>query len=671
MNPDKKKALERLEVLRKTIEKHRYNYHVLDKQEISEQALDSLKNELVEIETKYPDLITPDSPSQRVAGQPLKAFKKIPHKVPQWSFNDAFSEEDIREYDKRTKKFLKSSFGKEINPTYVCELKIDGLKIVLEYENGYLKTAATRGNGVVGEDVTMNVRTIESVPLQLNSKANIIVEGEVWMAKSDFEKLNKEQKKKNLPLYANPRNVTAGTIRQLDPRIVSSRNLKSFIYDIASFDKLPQTQIEELKLLDSLGFKVNKNFEHVNLIEEVIKIWKLWQKKKEREDYWIDGIVVKVNEKNYQDALGYTGKAPRYAIAFKFPAEQVTTVVEEIALQVGRTGVLTPVAHLRPVLVAGSTVSRATLHNEDEIKRLDVRVGDTVILQKAGDIIPDIVQVLKEMRTGKEKAYKFPTHVAECGGDGRIERIPGQAAWRCVDKTSGTQIRRKFYHFVGKSAFDITHLGPKVINLLMDNNLITHYSDIFTLKKGDILELPRTGEKSVENLLEAIENAREITLSRFLVGLSIPQVGEETAYDMSLRWKTLDKIRNLTVEELEREEGIGPIVARSVFDFFRMSENKKEIERLLKQVRIVPDKVSGAASNSKITGKTFVLTGTLSLMGREEAKIEIKKRGGKVSGSVSSKTDYLVAGENPGSKYTDAEGLGVKILEESEFKRML
>jgi DNA ligase (NAD+) len=677
MDKEKKKAIERLEVLRKTIEKHRYNYHVLDKQEISEQALDSLKNELVEIETQHPDLITSDSPSQRVAGQPLKGFKKVPHKVAQWSFNDAFSPEDIKDFDKRIKNFLRKSYGEVVNPTYVCELKIDGLKIVCEYEKGLLKTAATRGNGEVGEDVTMNVRTIESMPLRLEQPVNLIVEGEVWMSKSDFAKLNKEQKKKGEGLYANPRNVTAGTIRQLDPKIVASRNLKVFIYDIGLINDLtikdPETQFQELKLLNKLGFKVNKYFEQCKNIEEVINYWQIWQKKKDKEDYWIDGIVVKVNEKEYQEALGFTGKAPRFAIAFKFPAEQVTTVVQDIVLQVGRTGVLTPVAHLRPVLVAGSTVSRATLHNEDEIKRLDVRVGDTVILQKAGDVIPDIVKVLTEMRTGKEKPYVFPTHVPECGGDGRIERIPGQAAWRCVDKKSAAQIRRRFYHFVGKSAFDINHLGPKVIDLLMDNNLITHYSDIFTLKKGDLLTLPRTGEKSVDNLLQSIEERREITLSRFLVALSIPQVGEETAYDIAVTWKTLDKIKNLTVPELENRNGVGPIVARSVYDFFRDSDNLKEISRLVKEVKIISEVGSDDQEEGikSLEGKTFVLTGTLEKMTRDEAKALIKKRGGKVSSAVSSNTDYVVAGENPGSKYQDAERLGVKIMNEEELNNLL
>jgi DNA ligase (NAD+) len=662
-------AIDRLHILRKTIEKHRYAYHVLDKLEISEEALDSLKKELVDIETRHPDLITPDSPSQRVAGEPMKAFKKVPHKVSQWSFNDAFSEDDIRNFDKRIKKILKEKYEKEINPSYVCELKIDGLKIVFEYEKGVLKTAATRGNGEVGEDVTMNVRTIQSVPIRLSKEENIIVEGEVWMSKENFENLNIEQKKHGLPLYANPRNVTAGTIRQLDPRIVSERNLDSFIYDIGQYEKVPKTQEEELRLLKDLGFKVNKHFTKVKDIEEVIKAWNEWAKKKEKLDYWMDGIVVKVNEKEYQEALGYTGKAPRFAVAFKFPAEQVTTVVENIVLQVGRTGVLTPVAHLRPVLVAGSVVSRATLHNEDEIKRLDVRVGDTVILQKAGDIIPDIVKVLTEMRTGREKPYKFPTHVPECGSDGRIERIPGQAAWRCVDKKSGVQIRRKFYHFVGKGGFDINHLGPKVMDLLMDNNLVTHYHDIFTLKKGDILALPRMGEKSADNLIESIEASKTVTLPRFLTSLSIPQVGEETAYDVAVHFKNLEMIKNASLGELEALQGVGPIVARSLYEFFKDKENLREVEKLLKHVKIISEKINlaGGQGNSQISGKIFVLTGTLSSLSRDEAKALIKKKGGKTSSSVSKNTDYVVTGENPGSKYDDAVTLGVKTLSEREF----
>lgn len=666
-----KEVVERLGVLKKAIEKHRYDYHVLDKQEISDEALDSLKKELVDIETQYPDLITPDSPSQRVAGKPLDEFKKIPHKVAQWSFNDAFSEDDVRDFDKRIKKMLKEKIGKEVNPTYVCELKIDGLKIVFEYEKGILKTAATRGNGEVGEDVTVNVRTIESVPITLNKPVDIITEGEAWMAKSDFENLNKEQAKLGLPLYANPRNVTAGSIRQLDPRIVSKRKLRAFVYDVARFEHTPDNQKEELELLKDLGFKVNKHFRHLKDIEEVIGFWKEWQKKAKKEDYWIDGVVIKVNEKEYQDALGYTGKAPRFAIAFKFPAEQVTTVVEDIVLQVGRTGVLTPVAHLRPVLVAGSTVSRATLHNEDEIRRLDVRIGDTVILQKAGDVIPDIVKVLVEMRTGKEKPYKFPTHVPECGGDGSIERIPGQAAWRCVFKNSSAQLRRKLYHFVGKHAFDIVDCGPKVIDALLDNHLIATASDIFSLKKGDLLLLPRFGEKSVDNLLNSIEKSKTVTLPRFIFALSISQVGEETAYDLAMHFGTLAKLQKATFEELESINGVGPVVAQAIVDWFADKNNIHELDRLLEACKIQKmEKPALEGAAAKFAGKTFVLTGTLSSMSRDEAKAIIKKLGGKASSAVSSATSFVLAGENPGSKLDEAQKLGVPVLSEEQFLKM-
>lgn len=664
-----KEVIERLSVLKKTIEKHRYNYHVLDQQEISDEALDSLKKELVDIETQYPELITPDSPSQRVAGKPLDEFKKVPHKVAQWSFNDAFSEDDVRDFDKRIKRMLKDELGKEVSPTYVCELKIDGLKIVFEYEKGVLKTAATRGNGEVGEDVTVNVRTIESVPIVLNKPVDIIAEGEAWMAKSDFENLNKEQAKLGLPLYANPRNVTAGSIRQLDPRVVSKRKLRMFVYDVARFEKTPPTQKDELELLKELGFKVNKHYQHVQNIEQVIKVWKEWQKKSKKEDYWIDGIVIKVNEKEYQDALGYTGKAPRFAIAFKFPAEQVTTVVEDIVLQVGRTGVLTPVAHLRPVLVAGSTVSRATLHNEDEINRLDVRVGDTVILQKAGDVIPDIVKVLTEMRTGKEKPYKFPTHVPECGGDGSIERIPGQAAWRCVFKNSSAQLRRKLYHFVGKHAFDIEGCGPKVIDALLDNHLIATASDIFSLKKGDLMALPRFAEKSVDNLLESIGKAKKVTLPRFIFALSISQVGEETAYDLAEHFGSIEKLQKSTFEELEVIDGVGPVVAQAIVDWFADKDNIHELEKLCAACEVTKIKIE--AKKPGLAGKTFVLTGTLSTMSRDEAKSLIKKYGGKTSSSVSKATNYVVAGENAGSKLDEAQKLGVSVLDEQQFLKMV
>ncbi|HAO64895.1 TPA: hypothetical protein DCQ44_02840, partial [Candidatus Taylorbacteria bacterium] len=471
------------------------------------------------------------------------------------------------------------------------------------------------------------------------------------------------------PLFANPRNVAAGSIRQLDPKVAASRKLDYFAYDVAEIEGgFPKTQFEELELLRELGFKVNANVKLCKSSEDMISFWRTWDKKKSKENYLIDGVVIKVNERRLQETLGFTGKAPRYGIAFKFEAEQVTTVVEDIVFQIGRTGVVTPVAHLRPVLVAGSTVSRATLHNEDEIRRLDVRIGDTVVLQKAGDVIPDIVRVLTEMRTSKEKSFAWPKRVEGCGGDGSIERIPGQAAWRCVVSDSFAQTQRKFYYFVSKKAFDIEGMGPRVIDALLDAGLITNFDDIFTLKKGDLLNLPRFAEKSVDNLLESIEKSRDVSLNRFLVSLSVPQVGEETARDVAANFGTLEKVMKATLEDFISIYGVGEVVAQSLHAWFLEKENKQLVLRLQKQVKI--EAVKKAAASSKLTGKTFVLTGTLVGMSRDEAKVKILANGGEVSGSVSSKTSYVVAGENPGSKIDEAERLGVPVLDEEAFLKL-
>lgn len=660
-------VIERLNNLKKAIEKYRYEYHVLDQSDISPEALDSLKRELVEIETKYPELITQDSPSQRVAGKPLPEFKKVKHKVTQWSFNDAFSEEDMHKFDARVKRFL----GGAVSPTYTSEHKIDGLKIVLGYEKGFLKTAATRGDGVVGEDVTENVKTIESVPLRLHEQVSVIVEGEVWMKKSTLQELNRERKNVGEEPFANPRNVAAGSIRQLDPKIAASRKLETYIYDLSrSSASLPTTQYEELKYLKTLGFKVNPHFIHCGDIEEVVSFWKEWKVKKDLEEYWMDGVVVKVDERKLQETLGYTGKAPRWGIAFKFPAEQVTTVVEGISFQIGRTGVVTPVAHLRPVRVAGSLVSRATLHNEDEIKRLDVRIGDTVVLQKAGDVIPDIVSVVTELRIGKEKLFRWPAKIAECGGNGAIERVPGEAAWRCTDKNSFAVHKRKLYHFASKKAFNIDGLGPKIIDLLLEHNLIFSFDDIFALKRDDLLALPRFAEKSVDNLLAAIEQSRRVSFARFLVSLSIPQVGEETAEDLAGHFRSLAELRRARFEDVEKIMGVGPVVARAVVDWFAEKENRALVGRLLARVHI-EEVVTQNIAERKLYGKSFVLTGTLAAMSRDEAKAKIKALGGSVSESVSKKTSFVVSGDNPGSKSEKAKTLGVPILSESKFARLL
>ncbi|MDB5254037.1 MAG: ligase, NAD-dependent [Parcubacteria group bacterium] len=665
-----KEIIERIKKLRQTIDHYRYEFHVLNKEGISQEARDSLMNELSKLELEYPELVTPDSPSQRVAGKPLPGFKKIVHKVTQWSFNDAFTEEDIRNFDERVRRLYKAETGQEITPQYLCELKIDGSHLVLEYEDGLLKTGATRGDGKVGEDITENIKTIESVPLRLKENVSVIVEGEIYMPKSRFIAVNKEQKKKGEAEFANARNIVAGTVRQLDPKIVASRGLSTFIYDLSLSDEaLPPTQDAELEYLSELGFKVNAHHKLCKNIEEVIEYWKLWEKKKDKEDYLIDGVVLKLNERRAQQILGYTGKAPRWGIAFKFAAEQVTTVVEDIVLQLGRTGVLTPVAHLRPVTVAGSTVSRATLHNEDEIKRLDVRIGDTVILQKAGDVIPDIVSVVKEMRTGKEKPFIFPTHVAVCGGDGRIERIPGQAAYRCVNKNSFGIQKRKLYHFTSKHVFNIDGLGPKIIDALLQVELISTFDDIFTLKKGDLEALPRFGEKSVDNLLRSIEKARNVTFARFIASLSIPQVGEETARDLAQHFKTPEKFEKATEAELEALNGVGPVVAAAVVEWFKEKENRELYKKLLHQVRVEPERA--AAKKGTLSGLTFVLTGTLPTLSRDEAGDMIRAEGGKVSGSVSKNTSFVLAGEEAGEKLDTAMKLGVKVIDEKEFLNML
>lgn len=657
--------LERAQKLKKAINHYRHQYHVHDIEEISIEALDTLKHELAELEAEYPTLITADSPTQRVAGEALPGFKKIRHSAPQWSFNDVFSKDELRAFDVRVRKAV----GISADIEYSCEQKIDGLKIVLTYERGILISAATRGDGVVGEDVTMNVRTIESVPLSLTRPVNVVVEGEVWMGKQGLRELNAERRRLGEDEFANPRNAAAGSIRQLDPRVAASRKLDTYIYDVAqTTDAIPETQSKELAYLSDLGFKVNKHSFVAKNVDEVLTFWQQSLSAREEQDYLIDGIVVKVNNRAFQEKLGYTGKAPRFAVAFKFPAEQVTTIVEHIALQIGRTGILTPVAHLKPVSVAGVVVSRATLHNEDQIARLDVRVGDTVVIQRAGDVIPEVVAVVPELRPKGAKPFRFPDHVPECGGDGSIERVPGMSAWRCVARDSSAQQRRRFQHFVGKHAFDIEGMGIKTVDQLMDEGLLTSYADIFTLTEGDLLGLEGFAELSAKNLIESIQRKRTVSLERLLIGLSIPQVGEETARDLSAHFLTLDTVRAATVDELKNIDGVGAIVGDSVYRWFRDAENIRSLEELLKHITIQQGtkRVGGV-----FQGMTFVLTGTLATISRDQASALIRERGGTVSGSVSSKTSYVVVGSDPGSKLKKAEELGVRVIDEPEFKSLL
>ena len=492
------------------------------------------------------------------------------------------------------------------------------------------------------------------------------------MSSANLEKLNAHRRAAGEPPFANPRNVASSSLRQLDPAVAAERKLDVFIYDMAmGSEPVPPTQEKELEYLRGLGFKVNPHFRVARTVEETIAFWEQWKNKGRHQEYWIDGVVVKVNEQNYQETLGYTGKAPRFAVAFKFPAEQATTVVENIVLQVGRTGVLTPVAHLKPVLVVSSTVSRATLHNEDEIRRLDVRVGDTVILQKAGDVIPDIVQVVKELRPKSAKPFAWPTRVDECGGDGRIERISGQAAWRCVNKNSFAVVRRRFHNFVGKHALDIEGCGPSTVDQLLEEGLVQHYDELFTLTPGDVLPLEGFAEVSAKKLIESIERARTVELPRLLVGLSIPQVGEETAFLLAEKFRDVDSLARASAGELQRIEGVGPIVAKAIIDWFGAKRHRELVERLKKVLVIKADPRQARGGNLKLSGKTFVLTGTLASMSRDEAKEKLRRLGADVSGSVSAKTSYVVAGAEAGSKLDKARTLGVAVLTEGEFIRMI
>ncbi|MCX6787703.1 MAG: NAD-dependent DNA ligase LigA [Candidatus Kaiserbacteria bacterium] len=659
-----KEVGERAERLRAAITKYRALQHEKDASPISADALDSLKYELAELEGKYPELITPDSPTQIVAGAALPFLKKVRHTVPQWSFNDAFTEEDIRAFDERVRKVSGAV------PTYDLELKIDGLKIVLTYEKGVLMTAATRGDGVVGEDVTHNIRTIASVPMRLKRPIDLVAEGEVYLTRSGFMKLNTLREKQGEPLFANPRNAAAGSIRQLDPAIAAARPLGVFLYDVAATaESFPQTQSEELAYLAGLGLPVNSEHAHADSLKDVFAYWKKWQgSSREKVDYQIDGIVLKVESQSEQQTLGYTGKAPRFAIAYKFPPEQVQTVLEDISLQVGRTGKLTPVAHLRSVAVAGTVVARATLHNEDFIAEKDIRIGDTVILQKAGDIIPEVVAVVIELRPKGAKPWKFPTHSTLCGGAGEIERVPGEAAHRCKVAGSFEQQSRKLAYFTGKSALDITGMGRETVRTLMEHDLISDFDDIFDLTKDELLALEGFEETKAAKLIKAIDAAEKVPLDRLLIGLGISHVGDETAFLLATHFGTLAALRAASEDTLSSISGIGPIIGRAVAEWFKDSSNRALLVRLEKHLKI--QKVI-APKKGPLTGQVVVVTGTLPTLSRDEAEALVRRAGGKVAASVSSKTSFVLAGENPGSKYEKARSLGVSVLAESDFLKKL
>lgn len=657
----------RAQKLQELIRYHAHRYHTLDQPEISDEAYDALVQELSVLEAQHPELADA-SPLRRVGGEVRTEFIKVRHAVPQWSLDNVFDLQEFEEWDARVQKLAAKSDIQNIS--YVCEHKIDGLKIILEYEKGVLVRAATRGDGEVGEDVTHNVRTIRDVPQKLSEEVDLIAVGEAWLPKSELERINALRKSQDEPLFANPRNAAAGTLRQLDSRITAERRLKTFFYSIDLFEGEEDVfgQKEELERLRSLGFSTNPHWKVCATIKDVQAFYDAWKDKKYAEEYDMDGVVVMVDDARAKRALGYTAKAPRFGVAWKFPAQQVTTMVEDIVLQVGRTGVLTPVAHLKPVRVSGSLVSRATLHNEDEIERLDVRIGDTVIIQKAGDVIPDIVRTLSELRTGSEKKFVWPKKVPGCGGDGAIERVPGASAWRCVVRDSAELTKRRLRHFASRNALDIEGLGKETVSLLVDEGLVTTFDDLFTLKEGDLLTLEGFAELSAKNLIASIEAGKKTVLSRFLFGISIDHVGEETARDLSRHFGTLNALRKASIEELSAINGVGSVVARSVYEWFHDAPKVAMLERLLEHVHIGRD---SAPAHTALTGKTFVLTGTLSSMSRDEAEEKVRAQGGATSGSVSKKTSYVVAGEDAGSKLVKARELGVPVLSEQEFARML
>lgn len=692
---DKLEVKKRIEKLKETIGKYRYAYHVLNQSIISDEASDSLKKELFDLEQKYPEFITSDSPTQRVSGKPLKNFKKTEHKVPMFSLNDAFSEEDMYDWYERIKKLLPLS----VKIDFYCEYKFDGLAISLEYKDGILEIGSTRGNGNIGEDVTQNLKTIDAIPLHLLKKEEIIdnlikvgmqkitkrfeenfprnleVRGEVLLDKKEFERINKERIKQEFPPYANPRNVAAGSIRQLNPKITSSRRLDSYIYELIT-DLGQETHEQAHLILKAFGFKTHNDNKRVDSLEEVFSIHKQIEKQRNNLPYEIDGVVVIVNNNEYFEKLGAVGKAPRGAIAYKFPSKEATTIIEAIIIQVGRTGVLTPVAILKPVQISGVTITRATLHNKEEIKRLGIEIGDTVIVNRAGDVIPQVVKVLKDLRTGKEKIFQMPKKCPVC--EYSIKEDEGGILVRCPNKNCSARSQEGLYHFIGKGAFDIKGIGPKLINRFLDEGLIQDAADLFDLKEGDIAPLERYGEKSSHNIISVIQANKNVLLNRFLFALGILHIGEETAlllakyfqkrlHSDKLSIQNLIKIgSNLKQEELEKIPSIGPKVGQAVYEWFN---NKKNIEflRNLEQKGIKLLLVNISKEKRKLKDLIFVITGVLESMSRAQTKEKIVEQGGKVNKTLSSKTDYLIVGENPSSKYEKAKKLGIKIINEKEF----
>lgn len=657
--------LKKIEILREKINYHNYRYYVLDAPEISDTEYDTLFHELLELEKKYPELVSPTSPTQRVGAPPLEIFEEVRHKVPMLSLSNAFSFDDLISFDARVKKFAEVSFC-----DYVAELKIDGLAVSLTYENGVFVLGATRGDGEFGEDITLNLKTIKSVPLKLIGDKHpkiLEVRGEVFISKENFEKLNRQREKNNEPLFANPRNAAAGSLRQLDSKITASRPLDIFIYGVGYYEGIDfSSQKQILEYLRSIGFKTNPQAKYCKDIEEVIEYCKIWDKKRKELPYEIDGIVVKVNSLALQKTLGEITHSPRWAIAYKFKGEMEETQIEDIIVQVGRVGTLTPVAILKPVKVGGSVVSRATLHNIDEIKRKDIRIGDTVLVHKAGDVIPEVITPLKEKRNGNEKLFVMPDTCPSCKS--KVVKEEDEVAYRCVNFSCPAQVKERIIHWASRDALNIEGLGNQLIEKMVDEKLISDPLDLYFLTKNDLLKLDRMGDKLAQNILDAIEKSKNTKFSRIIYALGIRHVGEHLSEILAENFENFDKLKNATYDELIKINGVGEKVAKSIVSFFENEENKHMLQKIEKAgIKFESEVVK---KSDILDGKVFVITGTLSVP-RAEMEEKIKKYGGKVSSSVSKKTSYVLAGENPGSKIEKAKKLKIEIISEDDFRKLI
>ncbi|MCI3197548.1 NAD-dependent DNA ligase LigA [Bacillus sp. HU-1818] len=661
---DKEAAKRRAEDLRSTINQYSYEYYTLDEPSVPDSEYDKLMQELLALEEEYPDLRTPDSPTQRVGGAVIDAFQKVRHGTPMLSLGNAFNAEDLRDFDRR----VRQAVGDDV--AYNVELKIDGLAVSLRYEDGYFVRGATRGDGTTGEDITENLKTIRNIPLKMKRNLSIEVRGEAYMPKRSFEALNEERLKKEEEPFANPRNAAAGSLRQLDPKIAAKRNLDIFVYSIAELDEMGvDSQSQGLDFLDEIGFKTNQERKKCGTIDEVIDMIEELQAKRADLPYEIDGIVVKVDSLDQQEELGFTAKSPRWAIAYKFPAEEVVTTLLDIELNVGRTGVITPTAVLEPVKVAGTTVQRASLHNEDLIREKDIRILDKVVIKKAGDIIPEVVNVLTEQRTGEEKEFNMPTTCPEC--ESELVRIEGEVALRCINPECPAQIREGLIHFVSRNAMNIDGLGERVITQLFQEKLVRNVADLYKLTKERVIQLERMGEKSTDNLISSIQKSKENSLERLLFGLGIRFIGSKAAKTLAMHFETLDHLKKATKEELLAVDEIGEKMADAVITYFQkeeMIELLDELEQLgVNTLYKGPKKVKVEDSDSYFAGKTIVLTGKLEELSRNDAKAQIEALGGKLTGSVSKNTDLVIAGEAAGSKLTKAEELNIEVWNEEQL----